>query len=164
MVQLSTTRCSCITILWVGLVSFAAITLCVASQQVFIVVFHYWLSPETFGYPLVFCWEYNSYTDIRLWSELVIQNASHFPFWHQALFCVTDTNFHHSFQPCPHLPTHVAMSVCLFFYLILLPTHSQAAIAQVQESEWLWMVYWNNQVDMTHEVFRLTNKPHRINI
>jgi hypothetical protein len=33
MVQLSATRCSCTTILWVSLVSFAAITLCVASQR-----------------------------------------------------------------------------------------------------------------------------------
>jgi hypothetical protein len=39
MVQLSTTRCSCIAILWVSLVSFAAITLRVASQRVFIVYF-----------------------------------------------------------------------------------------------------------------------------
>jgi hypothetical protein len=38
MVQLYATRCSCIAILWVSLVSFAAITLCVASQQVFIIV------------------------------------------------------------------------------------------------------------------------------
>jgi hypothetical protein len=38
MVQLSATRCSCIAVLWVILVSFAAITLCVASQRVFIVV------------------------------------------------------------------------------------------------------------------------------
>jgi hypothetical protein len=38
MVQLSATRCSCIAILWVSLVSFAAITICVASQRVFIVV------------------------------------------------------------------------------------------------------------------------------
>jgi hypothetical protein len=38
MVQLYATRCSCIAILWVSLVSFAAITLCVASQRVFIVV------------------------------------------------------------------------------------------------------------------------------
>jgi hypothetical protein len=38
MIQLSATRCSCIAILWVSLVSFAAITLCVASQRVFIVV------------------------------------------------------------------------------------------------------------------------------
>jgi hypothetical protein len=38
MVQLSATRCSCIAILWVNLVNFAAITLCSASQQVFIVV------------------------------------------------------------------------------------------------------------------------------
>jgi hypothetical protein len=39
MVQLSATRCSCIAILWVSLVSFAAITLYVASQRVFIVVY-----------------------------------------------------------------------------------------------------------------------------
>jgi hypothetical protein len=39
MVELSTTRCSCIAILWVSLVSFAAITLCFASQRVFIVVY-----------------------------------------------------------------------------------------------------------------------------
>jgi hypothetical protein len=38
MVQLSATRCSCIGILWVSLVTFAAINLCVASQRVFIVV------------------------------------------------------------------------------------------------------------------------------
>jgi hypothetical protein len=39
MVQLSGTNCSCITILWVSLVSFTAITLCIASQWVFIVVY-----------------------------------------------------------------------------------------------------------------------------
>jgi hypothetical protein len=58
MVQLSATRCSCIAILWVSLVSFVAITLCVTSQRVFIVVtriFRYRLSPETFGYTLVYC-------------------------------------------------------------------------------------------------------------
>jgi len=38
MLQLSAIRCSCIAILWVSLVSFATITLCVASQQVFFVV------------------------------------------------------------------------------------------------------------------------------
>jgi hypothetical protein len=38
MVQLSTIQCSCIAILWVSLVSFAAVTLYVASQQVFIFV------------------------------------------------------------------------------------------------------------------------------
>jgi hypothetical protein len=36
-VQLSATRCSCIAILWVSMVSFAAIILCVASQRAFIV-------------------------------------------------------------------------------------------------------------------------------
>jgi hypothetical protein len=39
MVQLSATRYSCVAILWFSLVSFAAITLCVASQRVFIVVY-----------------------------------------------------------------------------------------------------------------------------
>jgi hypothetical protein len=37
-VQLSATRCNCIAILWVSLVSFATIILCVASQRVFVVV------------------------------------------------------------------------------------------------------------------------------
>jgi hypothetical protein len=37
MAQLSAIRCSCIAILWVSLVSFAAINLCVASQRVLIV-------------------------------------------------------------------------------------------------------------------------------
>jgi hypothetical protein len=39
MIQLPATMYSCIAVLWVSLVSFAAITLCVASQQVFIVVY-----------------------------------------------------------------------------------------------------------------------------
>jgi hypothetical protein len=38
MVQLFATSCNCIAILWVSLASFAVITLCVASQRVFIVV------------------------------------------------------------------------------------------------------------------------------
>jgi hypothetical protein len=41
MVYLSPTRCSFIAILWVSLVSFAAITFYVASQRVFIVVFYF---------------------------------------------------------------------------------------------------------------------------
>jgi hypothetical protein len=41
MVQLSATRCSCVAILWASLVSSAAITLCVASQQVFIIVAYF---------------------------------------------------------------------------------------------------------------------------
>jgi hypothetical protein len=43
MVQLSATRCSCTAILWVSLVSFAAVTLYVASQRVFIVVRIYFI-------------------------------------------------------------------------------------------------------------------------
>jgi hypothetical protein len=39
MVQLSATRCNCIAILWASLVSIAAITLCIASQRVFVVYF-----------------------------------------------------------------------------------------------------------------------------
>jgi hypothetical protein len=58
MVQLSATRCSCIAILLVSLVSFAAITLCVASQRVFIVVSVYFVIDsvrkllDTFSYEL----------------------------------------------------------------------------------------------------------------
>jgi hypothetical protein len=39
MVRLSATSCSCIAILWVSLVSFVVITLCVASQRAFVVDF-----------------------------------------------------------------------------------------------------------------------------
>jgi hypothetical protein len=48
-VQRSTTRCSCIAILWVILVSFAAITLFVASQRVFIAEAYIslWLSRDS---------------------------------------------------------------------------------------------------------------------
>jgi hypothetical protein len=41
MVELSATRCSCIAILWGSLVSFAAITFCVASQPVFTVSLYF---------------------------------------------------------------------------------------------------------------------------
>jgi hypothetical protein len=61
MLRLSATWCSCIVILRISLVSFAAITLYVASQRVFfvvvvvvvVVVVHYRLSMETFVYTLV---------------------------------------------------------------------------------------------------------------
>jgi hypothetical protein len=51
MVQLSATRCSCIAILWVSLVSFAAlIILCCFSTSVCCCgLFRFRLSPETFG-------------------------------------------------------------------------------------------------------------------
>jgi hypothetical protein len=39
MLQLSATKCSYIAILWISLVSFAAITLCAAFQRVFVVVY-----------------------------------------------------------------------------------------------------------------------------
>jgi hypothetical protein len=61
MVQPSATRCSCIAILWFSLVSFAAITLCVASQRVCCCccLFRYLFSPETFGYTLVYYSHFN---------------------------------------------------------------------------------------------------------
>jgi hypothetical protein len=47
MVELSATRCSCIATLWVSLVSFAAINICVASQRVFIVVVVYFVTTQS---------------------------------------------------------------------------------------------------------------------
>jgi hypothetical protein len=41
MVELSATRCSCIAILWVSLVSFVAVNFCVASQRVFKIVVYF---------------------------------------------------------------------------------------------------------------------------
>jgi hypothetical protein len=57
MVQLSVTRCSCIAILWVSLVSFLHNPLCFFSTSVCCckrILFLYRLSPETFGYTLVY--------------------------------------------------------------------------------------------------------------
>jgi hypothetical protein len=59
MVQRSATRCSCIAILWVGLVSFAAMTICVASQRVIPKVSVYFVIDSVwklFGYTLVSCY------------------------------------------------------------------------------------------------------------
>jgi hypothetical protein len=51
--ELQMVQLSWIAILWVSLVSIAAITLCVASQRVFCsCLLHYRLSPETFGHTL----------------------------------------------------------------------------------------------------------------
>jgi hypothetical protein len=47
MARLSATRCNCITIFWVSLVSFAVITLCVASQRVFIVISVYFVITQS---------------------------------------------------------------------------------------------------------------------
>jgi hypothetical protein len=52
MVQLPVTRCSCIAILWVSLVSFAPLC-CFSTSVYFCCLFRYRLSPETFGYTLV---------------------------------------------------------------------------------------------------------------
>jgi hypothetical protein len=54
MVQLFATKCSYIATLWVSVVGFAAITLCVAPQRVFIVVkrtYRYRLSPDILDTP-----------------------------------------------------------------------------------------------------------------
>jgi hypothetical protein len=47
MAQLSATKCSCIATLWASLVSFAAITLCVASQRVFVFVIVYFVMTQS---------------------------------------------------------------------------------------------------------------------
>jgi hypothetical protein len=60
MVQLSTTRCSCIAILRVSLVSFAIIALCVAAQRVLIVVIVYFVIDalrKLLDTPWYICWE-----------------------------------------------------------------------------------------------------------
>jgi hypothetical protein len=47
MIELSTTICSCIPILWISLVSFPTITLCIASQRVFNFVFVYFVTTQS---------------------------------------------------------------------------------------------------------------------
>jgi hypothetical protein len=85
-VQLSATRCSCIAILWVSLVSFAAIILCVASQRVLIVIaktqsgnfwIHLRILPSTlFSMPsipvLPLMWETKLYTHTKMGKIMVL--------------------------------------------------------------------------------------------
>jgi hypothetical protein len=81
MVQLSVTRCSGITILWVSLESSATITFCVASQRVCCCCccwFRYRLSPETFGYTLV-SMRYKDY-------ETLIKEAT-YDYTHKVVVC-----------------------------------------------------------------------------
>jgi len=75
MVQPSATRCSSKAISWVSLVSFAAITLCVASQRVFIVVVYFvmtqsgnfWIHPRVMS----FLWIYfPAHTNFLLFTGL----------------------------------------------------------------------------------------------
>jgi hypothetical protein len=65
MVQLSATRFSCITILWVSLMSFATVTFCVASQRVFIVVSLYFVTTQSGNF-----WIYlRMFCTIRIWVD-----------------------------------------------------------------------------------------------
>jgi hypothetical protein len=65
MVQLSAVRCSCIAILWVSLASFAAITLCVASQRVYIVISlstqsgNFWIHPPILSMQTPCCFTFS---------------------------------------------------------------------------------------------------------
>jgi hypothetical protein len=73
MVQLSITRCSCIDILWVR-VSFAPLTLCVASQRVFIVVVYFVIDSvrkllDTPSYMCKNCVQVSGHSVCVTWSE-----------------------------------------------------------------------------------------------
>jgi hypothetical protein len=84
-VQLSANKCSCIDILWVSLVSFAAIILCAASQRVFIVYFVIGSVRKILDTPsyhrvdyLYFCWHAKS---IAYHSHLVRHLKMVFRYW-----------------------------------------------------------------------------------
>jgi hypothetical protein len=81
-VQLSTTKRSYIAALWVSQMSFATITLFIASQRVNAkskCIFHYRFSPETFGYALVYFIQY-FLTNRLLQFKLIVQLQR----WHKA--------------------------------------------------------------------------------
>jgi len=86
MVQLSATRCSCIAILWISLVRFAAINLCVASQRMFIVVVYFVMDSvrklmDTPSYTDWLCSDWHSSWASSVpritWSTVFVLN----PFW-----------------------------------------------------------------------------------
>jgi hypothetical protein len=86
MVQLSTTRCSCIAILWVSLVSSAAITLYVASQQVFIVASIYFVIISVRKRLDTPSYNTNTNTSEQVWRPRIVvfdlhTRGPHFEFW-----------------------------------------------------------------------------------
>jgi hypothetical protein len=74
MVQLYASRCSCIAILWVSLVSFAAITLCVASQRMFFSLLLLMMSTQSGNFwihPRIISWGmFNSFENVLRKIEL----------------------------------------------------------------------------------------------
>jgi len=84
MIQPSATRCGCVAILLVIQVSFAAITLCVASQRVCCCLFRYRLSPETFGYTVVLTGLFPKFRDVwslRSYEAFEIRPGSNLYVW-----------------------------------------------------------------------------------
>jgi hypothetical protein len=79
MVQLSATRCSFIAILWVSLVSFVAITLCVASQRVFVVVYYVIDSVRKL---------LGTLSCVRSWKEETLAHKSRNPFVLEVSYCI----------------------------------------------------------------------------
>jgi hypothetical protein len=73
MVQLSATRCNRVAVLWVSLVTFAAVTLCVASQWVFIVVYIVIDSVRK-----LLDMPSNITNSVRLFSKMVFKYEAHF--------------------------------------------------------------------------------------
>jgi hypothetical protein len=82
MVQLLATRCSYINILWVSLVSFAAITHCVASQRVFIVVVYFVIDSvrKIWIHPRICNTQFNKLRlkMVKLWAVSFINNVVHY--------------------------------------------------------------------------------------
>jgi hypothetical protein len=126
MVQLFATKCSCISILWVSRVSFAIITLCVASQRVFMFVSVYfimaqfgklldipstchlqWICSCTYQYLQLFIllstWSSSLFPVLFLWRPVYIQSS----------------HIYHFNRPSPVLSSH---SVFYFQRLSNLPT------------------------------------------
>jgi hypothetical protein len=90
MVQLYATRYSCIAILWVSIVSFAAITLFVASQRVFIILFiSLRLSPETFGYTLVCMYRWVEGSMLEVTTRITLYCSS--TTCHETFYCISQT-------------------------------------------------------------------------
>jgi hypothetical protein len=96
MAQLFATRCSCIAILWVSLVSFAAITLCVASQRVSVVAAVYFVTHSVrklLGTPLSV-----TKTKLRRNYKISFTNNVH-----------THPNIHTVYSYLPHYPVSCPM-------------------------------------------------------
>jgi hypothetical protein len=149
MVHLSATRCSCIAILWVSLVSFAAITLCAASQRVFIAISLLTQSGKFWIHPHI------CHLILEIWWDLLDGGLPHRK-------SSTDTGHHVKKRQHKNLPMRDSnqrcwclsgqKSLCALWtlqpreVLYRVWSYGSKVAPEIKEATWKGMFFWSNLI------------------